>query len=67
MVALVVVVLDKAADGLLECAGQVVILEQDAVLQGLVLSLDLALGLRVVRGTADMIHALLFEPGGQIT
>ena len=36
VVALVVVVLDKVADGLLERAGQVVVLEQDAVLQGLV-------------------------------
>ena len=66
VVALVVVVLDKVAEGPLECAEQVVVLEEDAVLQALVSMLDLALGLGMVRGTADVIHALLFEPGGQI-
>jgi hypothetical protein len=29
-------------------------------------SLDLALGLWVVRGAADMIHSLVIEPLGQV-
>ncbi len=45
MVTLVVVVLDEGVDLGLEVAGQEVVFEQDAVLQGLVPALDLALGL----------------------
>ncbi len=45
MVALVVVVLDEGLDLGLDFAGQEVVLEQDAVLEGLVPSFDLALGL----------------------
>ena len=36
-------------------------LEQDTVLHGLVLPLDLALGLWVVWRASDMIHALFVE------
>ena len=50
MVALVVVVLDERLDLGLEFAGQEVVLQQDAVLQRLVPSLNLALCLRVIRG-----------------
>ena len=35
------------------------------VLQALVIALDLALGLRVVRGAADVIHLPIFQPFGQ--
>ena len=66
MVSVVVVVIDEVADRLLERPGQVVVLKQDAVLQGLVPALDLALGLRMVRGPSDMIHALFLEPPGEI-
>ena len=45
VVAPVVVVLDERLDPGLEIAGQEVVLEQDAVLEGLVPALDLALGL----------------------
>ena len=54
VVALVVVVLDEGLDLGLEVAGQDVVFEQDAVLQGLVPALDLALGLGMTRGAADM-------------
>ena len=47
MVTLVVVVLDEGLDPGLEVAGQAVVLQQDAVFQGLMPALDLALGLRV--------------------
>ena len=58
VVALVVVVVDEGLDLSIEIAGQVVVLEQDAVLQGLVPALDLALGLRMAGRTADMLDAL---------
>ena len=48
VVAAVVVVVDEGADLALEIAGQEVMLEQDAVLHGLVPAFDLALGLGVV-------------------
>jgi hypothetical protein len=48
VVAVVVVVLDEGGDRLLERPGQVVVLEQDPVLERLVPTFDLALGLRVV-------------------
>ena len=66
VVAVVVVVVDEGGDGGLELAGQEVVLQQDAVLQGLVPALDLALGLRVVRGAADMGDALVREPVGEV-
>ena len=50
----------------LEVTGQVVVFQQDAVLQGLVPPLNLALGLRVIRGAADVIHLLIFKPIGQL-
>ena len=66
MVAMVIVVLDKAADVGFEIAGQVVIFEQDAVLQGLMPALYLALGLRVMGRATDVIHAVVIEPFGEI-
>ena len=56
MVPLVVVVLDERLDLGLKVAGQEVIFQQDAVLQGLVPALDLALGLGMHRGAAHMAH-----------
>ena len=56
VVTLVVVVLDECLDLGFEVAGQEVVLQQDAVFEGLVPAFDLALGLRVQRGTANMAH-----------
>ena len=56
VVALVIVVLDERIDLGLKIAGEEVVLEQDAVFQGLVPAFDLSLGLRVQRGTAHMAH-----------
>ena len=47
MVTLMVVVLDEGLDLGLKVAGQEVVFQQDAVLEGLVPALDLALGLRM--------------------
>lgn len=56
VVASVVIMLDERLDLAFEVTGQEVVLEQDAVLQGLVPALDLALGLRMERGAAHMAH-----------
>ena len=50
VIAGMVVVLDEGRDLAFEIAGQVVMLEQDAVLERLMPALDLALGLWVIRG-----------------
>ena len=65
VVAAMVVVLDEGLDLGFEIAGQEVVFEQDAVLEGLVPALDLALGLGMERRTADMAHALGFDVFGQ--
>ena len=44
MVSLVVVVIDKPTDLALQITGQEVVFQEDAVLQGLMPSLDLSLG-----------------------
>ena len=56
MVTLVVVVLDESFDLGLKVAGQKVVFQQDAVFQGLVPTLDLALGLGMHRSTAHVAH-----------
>ena len=45
---------------------QIVVLQQDAVFQGLMPALDLALGLGMVRCAANVIHALVLEPDSKI-
>ncbi len=62
MVAVVIVVLDEALDAGVEITGQEVVLQQDAVLQGLMPTFNLALCLRVVGSAANVIHALFFQP-----
>ena len=43
-----------------------VVFQQDAVLQGLVPALDLALRLGMIGRAANMLHALAVEPGGEV-
>src|SRR6188472_230784 len=62
VVSQVIVVSDEVADLGFEIARQIIVLEQDAVLKGLVPALDLALGLGMERGATDMIDALILEP-----
>ena len=66
VVAAVIVVIDEAFDVGFEIAGQVVVLEQDAVLERLMPALDLALGLRMIGRAAHVLHAGVFEPFRQI-
>ena len=63
----VVVVLDEGCDLLRQGTRQIVVLEQDAVLQGLVPALDLALRLGVPGGTPDVGHTFVFEPLREVT
>ena len=67
MVTPVVVMIDEGADLVFEIAGQIVVLQQDAVLQGLMPTLDLALGLWVIWRTPDVIHFLIAQPFSQLT
>ena len=62
MIAPVVVVLYKRGDLSFKVAGQVVVLQQDAVLERLVPALDLTLSLWMVRSTAHMAHVLAAKP-----
>ena len=62
-----VVVRHEGGDLEFEIAGQVVVLEQDAVLERLMPALDLALGLPVIRGAANALHFLLVQPLGEIS
>ena len=61
-----IVVLDESLDLSFEGARQIVVLQQDPVLQGLMPSLDLALGLGMVRRTTDMLHVSIIKPIGQV-
>lgn len=62
MIASMVVVIDKGIDLLPEITGQVVVFQQDAVLEGLMPSLDLTLGLRVIWRASHMVHLLIVQP-----
>jgi hypothetical protein len=62
VIAVMVVVLDEGGDLAFEIAGQVVVLKQDAILERLMPALDLALGLWVIRGAADVLHFRLIQP-----
>jgi len=66
VVALVVVVIDEGFDLSIEIAWQEVVFQQDAVLQGLVPSFDLALCLRMIRRTSAVLHSLALQPFSQI-
>ena len=65
VIAPVVILLDKLGDLSLQRARQVVILQQDAVLHGLMPAFDLALCLGMCGRTADMLDAVLRQPLGE--
>ena len=64
VVAPVIIVADEGLDLRFEVAGQVIVLQQDAVFQRLVPALDLALGLRMARRAADMTYVVVGQPFG---
>ena len=61
-----VVVVDEGFDLGFEIIRQEVGLQQDAVLQSLMPPLNLALGLRVIRCPARVLHAFVLQPLSQI-
>ena len=67
MVALMVVMIDKGFNLRFEVTRQEVMFEQNAVLQGLVPALDLALGLGVIRRAARVLHAFAVQPLSKFT
>ncbi len=66
VIALKIVMGDKGLDLGFKIAWQEVVLQQEAVLQGLVPAPDLALCLRMIRCSTNMIHAVAIEPFGNI-
>ena len=66
VIALVVVVRDECIDLSFEIAGQIIVLEQDAVLERLMPALDFPLRHRMIRRTTRMSHVLPLEPFGQV-
>ena len=57
-----IVMFDEGLDLVFEIARQEVVFQQDAVLERLMLALDLALGLRVKRSAANMAHTIGADP-----
>ena len=66
VVAQMIVVGDEGFDPSLEFAGQIVVLQQDAVLERQVPALDLSLCHRMIGRAADMRHVLFVEPCRQL-
>ena len=66
VVALVIVIFDERLNLRFQIAGQIIVLQQDAVLEGLVPTLDLALCLRMECCTAYMLHILVSEIVGEL-
>jgi hypothetical protein len=57
---------DEVRDLRFKIAGQVIVLKQNTVLEGLAPALDLALGLRMATRGANVRHAAILEPFGEI-
>ena len=57
VVAVVIVMIDELADLVFKITRQIIVLQQDAVLQGLVPAFNLALSLRMVGRTARVLYA----------
>ena len=66
VIAVIVVVIDKDTNLLLQVAWQVVVFQENTVLHGLVPSFDLTLSLRMEWSAANVFHFLLFHPFSQI-
>ena len=66
MVARVVVIGDEGLDLGFEIARQVVVFQQNAVFEGLVPALDLALGHRMIRRATDVFDVAGTEPFGEV-
>ena len=58
--------IDEGFDLGFEITWQEVVFQQDAVLQGLMPTLDLALGLGMIGNSARVLHAFVLQPLSQI-
>ena len=67
VVSLMIMVFDEGLDLGFEIAGQKVVLQQDAVLQGLVPALDFALGLWMAWGAPHVAQLVGLDVFGQFT
>jgi len=67
MVTAMVVVIDERADLSLEITGQIIVLKQDAVLERLMPTLDLALRLRVAGRAAHVTDIAFVQPLSQVS
>ena len=65
VIAVMVIMLDEGFDLHLQVTGQEVVFQQDAVLEGLMPALDLALCLGVIRCPARVRHAVVVKPLGK--
>lgn len=61
-----VVVIDERVDLRLKIAGQIIVFKQDAVLERLMPTLDLALRLLVARRAAHLTHIVFVQPIGEV-
>jgi hypothetical protein len=62
MIPQIIVIGDEGLDLGFEVARQVVVLEQDPVLEGLMPALDFSLGHRMTKCALDVLHVLAVEP-----
>ena len=67
VIALMIVMIYEGFDLVFQITWQEVFFQQNAVLLGLMPPLDLPLGLRVIWCTANVIHAFVVKPLGQLT
>ena len=67
VITLMVVMIDERLNLGFKVAWEEVVVQQDAVLQSLMPTLDLALCLRMIGCAADMVHVLVLQPFGQVT
>ena len=67
VVSLMIVMIDECVDLRFEVCWKKVVLQQDAVFQGLVPSLDLALCLRVIWRSPDVSYFLITQPFSQLS
>ena len=67
VVALMVVVIDERLDLCLQVCREEVVLQQDAVFQGLMPPLDLALSMWMIWRTPDVSHFLIIQPFSELT
>ena len=67
VIAVIVVVIDKDTNLLLQIAWQVVVFQENVVLHGLMPTFDLTLSLRMEWSATNVFHLFLFHPFSQIS